>query len=313
MTGIELPALRPTHPLGWMAALGLLTRLPGTRLSWRSESGLTPSAILHGQSSLDKMVDALDAAWAAESRRRSLTVNSTWPPEGHVGQAEGPYDPTKIIANQYQYRAEELGDEGHPWLRGVVTDLVLAERTVRGAAELTVERTELYLLSKRQTFPQQLATLWKLDEEERRIELRRAVSGWVRADSETGMNWDLGGNTTGAEDPLGDPTTRVPRGATWLAVGALPLLPVVGARGRARTRGWSGISRSRALRMPAWSPALDASAVQCLASHPDVVRPDVRPGMLRGLGVTGLWESRRLVRRPAGTPEYFLEPATRVA
>lgn len=313
MTDIELPALRPTHPLGWMAALGLLTRLPGTRLSWRSEPGLTPGAILHGQSSLDEVVDSLDAAWSEEARRGSLTINSTWPPEGHLGQAEGPYDPTKILADQYEHRVEELDNEGHRWLRGVVTDLVLAERTLRGAVELTVERTELYLLSKRQTLPQQLATLWELDEGQRRKELRRAVSGWVRVPSATGMNWDLGGNTTGAEDPLGDPTTRVPRGATWLAVGALPLLPVVEAKGRARTRGWSGIPRSRALRMPAWSSALDVSAVECLASHPEVVRPDVRPRMLRGLGVTGLWESRRLVRRPAGTPEYFLEPATRVA
>jgi hypothetical protein len=315
MNSVQLPALRPSHPLGWLAAVGCLARLAerGARLSWASSSDTTPSALLEGFTSLEDVVDALDHVWADEAERGSLVEGAVWPPTEHLDQRDGPYDRAKVLADQYGRRAAQLGvaNTGQRWLRATVTDLALGEH---GAGRVA-STSELYLLSKRQTFVQQLKTLWKLTPSARRATLRRGLTGWTRDTEKTGMNFDLGGNVTGAESPTGEPGVAVPGGATWLAVGALRLMPTTLDRGQVATRGWTGDGHRR-LRLPTWTAPLDPVAVECLISHPDVVSeaPDASTRRrLDALGVGQLWESRLVERRPAGTPEYFLGIAERVS
>lgn len=105
--------------------------------------------------------------------------------------------------------------------------------------------------------------------------LEAALSRWRRTDA-TGAYLDyrairdayIGQHTKGQMPNHGEP------GATWLALMAMPLFPVVATERGPVTTGWLPRRHGKRpeLSWPVWTPTLDSAAVQVLLSHPVVRR-----------------------------------------
>lgn len=338
-----LTALRPTHPVAWLAALGCLRILareadPGARLSWTDQS--TPCAQLHTALPRDAVVDVLAGEWRHQATQKAPMMldgdgdGLALPPARRLEVLEKPdpgrNDPAKITIDEYPKWARLASEQGSGkrraeavgWLRAIGTDLRRGDE--REPPIITM--TRFYLLSRQQTLSQQLQSMYPADGDfpyKERIDA--ALRAWVRVPFGTGMNWDLDGNQNAAESPDGVARQVVVPGAAWLAVMALPLFPVAGSSAVRATRSWVEPRRGRRgtphLVLVTWQPPLDLAAIVVLLDHPwiavdvsgDVPRLPIGPRMLHRLGVTGVYVCPQVGREVGGQREYFLGKAQQVS
>lgn len=335
MRPIPLPALRPTHPLGYLAALGLHRivarelKIPAL-LSWSEHS--TPYAELKTSISRSEVLEGLSSLWHRQAAARAVklfAVNGRrvgFPPRVPLAPANarkveggrGMNDPAKLLEEEYAAygrAAQATGDsEAVAWVRAVATDLCLDTERTPAIAPLS----DLYLLSRGQTLAQQFEALWAWGERHNvAAALDEAIASWRRVELEGGMNWDIDANQNAAETPRGSPRTRIVPGATWLAMMALPYFPVRRSHGGPATRGFERFRsgrrpQRRVFVMPAWRPSLDVAAIEALLDHPLLTR-DPKTGMLQAspkelasLGVSVVHTVEVVARRMAKQTEYYL-------
>ncbi len=346
MNQISLMALRPTHPVGWLAALGLHRTTTGAvdnaaRLSWTNNA--TPSAMLHTALTRTELLDGLATVWDQQVEDRAVLTlqvagqRHAFPPDSPMAPAaarrvtggKGMNDPAKMLEWEFASRAGAAMDSDVPdsvaWLRSLATDIVLESNRPPSTTSLT----SLYLLSRQQTVFRVLQSLWREENASRREWLEAGITAWRRVLPTPAMNWDIGGSKNAAEMPTGSAWSGVDPGSTWLAMMALPYFPVGATRGRSTTRSVQQAGKGRwapMLVMPCWRPALDRSAVETLLDHPALeVSHDHRlrssRGVLGALGVIDVYGSEVVSRSVGGQREYYLgeskplpyrEPATRI-
>lgn len=112
-------------------------------------------------------------------------------------------------------------------------------------------------------------------------------------------------------NPEGEAYQRGAPGPTWLALHALATFRLT-ATGRSQAAtSWDTTNARPALRWPAWTPPLTATAVTVLLEHPAVRATDPaqrrNATMLTNLGVTALYEATRTQRNSSDGP---LAPST---
>jgi hypothetical protein len=340
---IPLRALRPSHPLAYLAAIGLHRIVesrvdPTARLSWTHAT--IANAVLHTTLNKEQVLCAVEAEWNVQTEQgtpcliRQSGQDISLPPKAHVlidrkykrdsngdikrskrGEPQlldGLADPAKLLPEEFAFLAEAAGNrEAEQWLWALGTDAKIDKETRLP----TISRSRFYLLSRQQTLAQQFdsafaaseragITRWRLLEE--------AVDAWRRYELAGGMNWDIGANQNAAENPFGDASMALVPGAVWLAMNALPLFPVSARRGKACTRGWQEVDDSFIFVMPVWRPPLLAAAIEVLLDHPvfDVsqwLRGKDTQKVLNALGVAAIYTARVLERRVASQTERYLE------
>lgn len=350
MKGVPLQALRPSHPLAYLAALGL-QRLVALRadehakLAWEGASTLC--AWLHTKLTKDQVLDALEAEWNAQANRGTPCLIErdgmpvSLPPKAHVTIEEkykrdengaiklsrrgepqlldGLADPSKLLPEEFSILATAVrADPGESWLRAIGTDV----RIEKESSLPTITRSQFYLLSRQQTFSQQCDSLLcriRIGEEERfrRHLLQEAIDGWRRYEMTGGMNWDIGANQNAAESPIGDSRMMLVPGAVWLAINALPLFPVSVRRRKVCTRGWQEIENRSTFIMPVWRRPLDILAIEVLLDHPLLGETLSKKkknlcDALTTLGVSAVYCTRVVERRVANQTERYLDVAGRV-
>ncbi len=347
MNEIHLAALRPSHPLAYLAALGghRLIKLhadQSAKLAWAGAG--TPAALLLTTLTKDHVLDALEEEWNAQAARGAPYLTECdgaklcLPPKTHLmvekkykrdqngdikkskrGEPQlldGLADPSKLLPEEFALLAVALTDhQRQAWLRAIGTDVKIDEDT----SLATVTRSRFYLLSRQQTLAQQFDSVLsplKVDQREfpRRQSLKEAIDGWRRYEMTGGMNWDIGANQNAAETPIGDARMAVVPGAVWLALNALPLFPVSVKRGKACTRGWQETDDGLAFVMPVWRPPLDTAAIEVMLDHPllgDIFskKNDKLESVLTALGITAVYFTRVVERRVANQTERYLDVA----
>ncbi len=342
MNAIDLPALRTTHPVAHLAALGLhrtVARRLGiaARLAW-SETA-TPHAVLITELDRDTLVDRLAEEWHRQAAERAVCIlrvdekPAPFPPRQSLALPserkgdQGMNDPAKMLPREYAAWAGAALDSGDPeavaWLRAVATDAAIDRNRNPNIAS----QSGLYLLSRAQTLAQQFDAVWSWAEDNSAAQgVKDALTSWRRVEMNGGMNWDIDANENSAESPTGDSRTRLVPGAIWLAMMSLPYFAVAAVNGRARTRAVHEIKvrrRARArpfLVLPAWRPPLDVPGVEALLDHPalrlqqagdtDRIAVTGKPEELATLGVIEIRSVPVVERRVANQIERYLGKST---
>lgn len=271
MSTVTLPAFDGSRPLGYLAALGtlrLLSRSGDARLSWRRQD--RAGVLTSSRSTLDEVAADLAA------------VVQTIPPDGVLPGC--PPDFPSPGASVWVPRAElipvaqdaldraspEERDEVAGWLAALVSP---SSVDGKGRAALTLYLAPAGNTSIRTMLSQALKVI--RDDPERH--LAASLQRRQRVERVTGEYLDETAYSEAGEPLRGDPA------ATWLALMALPLLPIRGhypasaAQRRGRPGylgvpvGWHYPRPSDAgpeLRLPLWGHPLPAEAVTALMEHP---------------------------------------------
>lgn len=333
---IPLPALRGDDPLGYLAALGVLSLsehdlLPPLRLAWSGTT--TPVACVEGDLSdlRDLVTDAFHRV--ADSGRAVPGVDGWFPLKVVSGKQEAPpappsiqslldsersaWDPMRLPSDQASvlFREAEAVWQQNPWLSRWL--LAMSAQVTEDAKG--VELTPFYAPTGRMTlrgsiFDSTAQAVKQIDGP------ADALTHWVRT-SYDGANFDERAVRDSVVATDGRASNRGAPSPTWLAAMSLRFFPMVESGRSTSTVGWirdrlyPGYT-NRSLVWPTWDPPLDPPAVRTLLAHP-AVRPEItHPGRVRfdgaaltGLEVTGVFGSSRRTRTQGDGP---LGPAVRL-
>lgn len=301
-TALPLTGLVGSHPLGALAAFGLLrwsTEIPalrGARLHWEQQDDwiavLTPPASLDEDALCRLLLDAHASAGG-------------WP---HLAGA-GPT--LRMPVADFRGRCQSAALAARPAAR-FAADFAAGcgcEAFADDKGRLTP--TRLHMTSGQQQF---LAALGDLalsllpDGKKRGRQtpaalleaVREALFGpWTWPDPEHALGWDPDGERLHALRPLAptaDNANKSVRFAVWLAHHALALLPSLPAGRRLLTTGFLPERRGgqRRYRWPLWEAPIGADTLAALLGAPELTgADDTGIAVLHARGVVAVYESQR--------------------
>lgn len=264
MTEILLPALDGRDALGFLAALGafrLCTEelADDVRLRFDRE---TARAVLSADSLADlrDVVELVSEVFARLDDGQVPDLPDDFPPPGEApDRLRVRLDDVRALPDRWEGRADP--NLMLRWLRALITDLAADDK---GRTAITPYAAP----SGKQSF----STMFSSTRDAVRARssaFHEAFAGWRRVAGCTGEYLDHRVLVSAAD--AGDGRTGQERGvpgATWLALMALPLLPVTLAAGRALAVGWQVVGRRPVLRWPLWDRPLDTDGAAALLSHP---------------------------------------------
>lgn len=263
---VPLPALDGRDPLGFLAALGVLRLLHGTRLSFSDTDGV---AILHGPyDSTDGIARALQQALHSVMPGAVVPDAPADFPRAKAGS--GP-DPMRVTRQEFRELAEASAStpESQMWLSSLVTDLAVDKKG-------RIAISPLMAPSGQQSIRTFLATPLEATRAQPH-RLHEALTHWRRVEDFTGEYLDHRVLNNSADHPTGRSTESGVPGATWLAIMAMPLLRVTGdGKATVSATCWhrpAGL-RTSVMIWPLWHHPLSPAAVRAMLEHP-AIRPQV--------------------------------------
>lgn len=315
---VVLPGLRADDPLGFLAAVGLVSlseqgELPPLRLGW--EPGGAPSAVVDGVADLDVLAQHLRITLDRLEQESGVIpgVPTDFPPRK---EGSGGGDPMRMARERLRESTYERSHRdwraGDPWF-GRWTIALAASVTTKDSRRGDVELTPFYAPTGQMSL--RVSIFEKTMEAVRSVDgPSDALTAWRRTGYD-GANFDdrakrdAGVTTSGKADNQGAPSP------TWLAAMGMRFFAMTDNGRHVRTVGWQRVRMYegftyRSLVWPAWTPLLGPAALRTLLAHPalqltvddDEPRlPSRRRDQLRGLGVTAVFgASRRTGRRGDG-------------
>lgn len=324
MTDIKLAALDGTHPLGFLAACGLL-RIVVEELG-RTEAELWfegDGAWLRSQLDLPALIDALGTYLARRADAREL---------GRAGPGELPaFDTLKAPLAEWNQRFRETrrawldGDEeagrALAFLAAFVTDLVTAGDGITSkptALDMTAGQQQFVKDARKLVHGLVAATLEgnkKPKSAQLPADLREALEGpWTYRDGTHPMGWDPWAERLHAYQavaPTKDKRGMTSRAAVWLAFEGLPLFPVLARAGWSRavlgTTGFTVQHDEPRLCWPVWSVPASLNDARCILTSPEVHRAATGDSLARSqLRARGVSAVCRSLRADLGTNGYAI-------
>ncbi|MGH8924512.1 MAG: type I-G CRISPR-associated protein, Cas3-extension family [Acidimicrobiia bacterium] len=324
---ITLPGLRGDDPLGFFAALGLLSLselelLPDLTLAWAQDQGLAAS--IGGVTSRKDLSGALDSAFhRLRGEETPLPCGlADFPPRKH-GSAGS--DPIRLPPDRMaeHFTAAERHSSGKSWAARWIIALS-SQMSLRPKGD--VDLTPFYAPTGQMTMRRSIfdAVAEAVEEIGSPTD---ALTAWRRT-SFDGANFDYRAIRDGAVTTNGKPSNQGAPSPTWLATMAIPFFPLVDTSHGASAVGWqrawlyAGYT-SRSFVWPLWKQPLDSAAARIMVSHEalrlkEQVRNERTPPRLlsdipmRGLGVFAVYgASRRTLSQGDGPlgPGLKLWPA----
>jgi hypothetical protein len=305
---IELPGLRGNDPLGFLAAIGLLSlseqrELPELRLAWHG--GRARVATVEGEvQSVEELGRELLAAFDRLRGSQALIPGITADlPRRPVGTT----DPMRMTRDEMRALYEEADgewiDRRNAWPARWLVALT-AQTATKGTERGDVELTPFYAPTGRMTMRTSIFEK-TMDAVEAVGGPGDALTGWHRAPYD-GANFDERAKRDAGTTTFGQPDNRGAPSPTWLAAMGIRFFPMTddgrgtAAVGWQKVRLYSGYT-TRSLIWPIWQPPLDPVAVRTLLAHP-ALRLEVssgrdpapaRPQELSALGVVYLFGASR--------------------
>jgi hypothetical protein len=311
---IPLTGLAGSHPLGALAAFGLLRccdeldGFRGARLGWRPPDW---HAVLEAEQprGLEELVESL----AARQKRRPEAPELNWANSIKVGR-DAYLDALRAAGEDLQKGGRRRAD----FLASFACELC-------GDDGGRLEPTAFYMTSGRQEFLKEARALAarvaagvRLGRRTKGPEelFREALAGpWRYEDPQHSLGWDPSAerlHALRARSPTKEPSEGV-TAAVWLAFEALPLFPCFLSGGRLattgfHTRGATRKDRTTSLTWPVWERPVPLDTVRSLLSLPEL--SEERPPA-KGLGARGVGAAFRSERYRVKTQGayYILRPA----
>jgi hypothetical protein len=310
MSEITLPGLVGTHPLGALAALGLLrccedmATVGPARLSWNKEAGWV--AVLHTGHPVS--ADELVAALVARQRDLSARPELNWA------------DNIKTNPATFAAAAKEAVGGARPDHRDFADFLAAfgCELVMTGRGDL--EPTAFYMTSGQQKFLKEVRNLCgrlasglsigrrKKGPEEA---FREALLGpWRYEDPQHSLGWDPTTerlHALRAKSPTKEASAGV-AAAVWLAFEALPFFPCFLSGGRLSTRGFSRVGDAVVFSWPVWTQPMAIAALRTLLGLKELTTENPPLAELRERGVAAVFRSERYKVKTQGA-HFILRPA----
>lgn len=282
MTAIRLPALIGSHPLGALAAFGLL-RL--TNAAWDDQAKLRFEMEDDWIAFLDtNAFGSIDALIA----RLSEHVTSS-----DLDRALGWADDVRVSVDDYRrYLASALRDDDRYWADFLTT--IATDGAVDKQKQL-VKPSAFYMVSGQQSFIDGMKQILALVRGQPVVLFQEALIGpWSYKSRTHSLGWDPNAERLYALRHKA-PTAEKPScvaGAMLLAFLALPLMPVVSKSGRALTVGFARARGNQRFCWPIFCSGIDTFELQSLlrGGRRCWVSEDRRS--LRG-GIEAIFESER--------------------
>jgi hypothetical protein len=312
---IRLTGLPGAHPLGALAAFGLLRcceeldGFRGSRLGWRHDPEW--SAVLETDGPADP--DALVAALAGRQQHRPESRELNWA------------QTLKTSREEYLRagcEAAEMLREGRrdfaDFLAAFTCELLVDDQD-------RVEPTLFYMTSGQQKFLKEARALAGRLAEGIKLGRRKKPPGelfrealfgpWRYEDPQHSLGWDPTTerlHALRARSPTREPSEGV-TAAVWLAFEALPLFPCFLSRGRLattgfHTRGASRKERTTSLTWPVWTHPVPLDTARSLLSLPGLAEEVPPARELRARGVEAAFRSERYRVKTQGA-YFILRPA----
>jgi hypothetical protein len=288
----ELTGLKGGHPLGALAALGLLrvctemSGLANVRLAWQEEA-LTASLSVTPPLTNDKLIEKLielqlsrasapEFSWANDIRTDPKAFVES------ISAAQG----NRRVLNFLSSFGCELVLDGKQNLKPTAFHMTSGQqRFLKQARELATSLEPLKSATKGKT-------KIRLPSES----FREALFGpWQYDDEFHAFGWDPNAerlHALQAKSPTSEKPTSV-RAAVWLALEALPLFPCAIADGILKTRGFSRREGRTEFSWPLWSHPLSLDAVRSLLALEEVTLAKPKLSDLRARGVFAVFRARR--------------------
>lgn len=290
MTGLQeipLPGLDGANPLGFLAALGtwrMADRLhPDTRLSWKIHGGhWAPVSLIPQQLDEEQLTEALHAELMKMKDHPVFTFAKNLNLKPHV---------FATLAEQAIERFFENND--------LVSVAFLAAfgSSVAINAQGSIEDTALRTMSGagHQHF---LKTMRDLASLTTRNQIHDALfQRWTYPDEKIGLRWDPGEDKRYAlawKNPSTE-TTMTQRGASRLAIEALPLLPTSPVGAHLETTGFTGHkSNNTFFTWPIWEAPVPLDTGRSLLALRELQTEAPNPAALRARGIAAVFQSQRI-------------------
>jgi len=286
MNTLVMPGLSGSHPLGAMAAFGLLRIIAiespfgEAKLAWVLEGDWL--AELHVEESVD--LDSLIEYLTARQPQRTAAPWLTWHddikcPPSHFRDVW--QELQNEFANDYSPEGKRLANEHSQFQASYGSEFVLDKK-----ATPDVKPTAFHMTAGQQRFlktvkelaasldPEQRATR-RQTETDRVTELRSAyetalLGPWTYEDSQHSLGWDPateGLHALSDKSPSAAGPSSV-RAAVWLAFESLPLFPAVPNGKRLHTTGFD--ANGLHFYWPIWEAAISWETLSALVSSPEL-------------------------------------------
>lgn len=325
MYEIEAPALRGNDPVGFLAAVGVVSlaeakAIAPVELAWRG------GRVRHAVFRTDAYASVEELAGALKEVARSLVNDGAAIPgvprhfpyaSRHPLDTKTGADPMRMsreAARATYLEAASAWQQGKRWFARWVVALLAPgttdDGTPGGRVRLTPFNAPFGQMKFRDSYFDQ-ACVRVAKEENMPAD---AFVGWARVDHFTGANLDARALLDGVLSTNGKPANTGAPSATWLAMMALRMFPLADD-GRLRCTGWQEVRLSReatrrSLIWPLWRPFFDGAAIRTLISHPALELERTRGGRwvprgrlrLAGLGVSAVYGSSRRTRSQGDGP-----------
>lgn len=315
MTEIDLPGLRNNEPLGFLAALGLISIFElcigaDVRLGWSGVGGEARLELEDGWD-LDRVVEALEGVVATLDDFNLVDARVQGFPIPKVGTSGS--DPMRMPfaeARGLALHAANLERGGEAvmarWLSGTVN---LCARRKPDKSDQALN--PLYAPAGQQTFASNfsiaLSAVKRCPQH-----LRHALVGWRRVPGFAGANLDHRAERDSAATPDAEVKNLGVPGATWLALMSVPQMRLTGDGTYQRATLFQRPARGRETMVwPLWRRPLAVAAVRALIEHPATRLSRDKDGTLgldsrskRGLAALDVdalaWAQRRHLGKSAG-------------
>ena len=274
MNRLHLAGLKAHHPLGFLAACGLLRCLSQTvddessdrqskdidqiRLGWRIEDGKETVAVIHSEFPTD--ISTVSQRVLHMARRQHSSPAWAW--------SNKIDDRTKYLEKSRSAVDELLENRTSrcdaDMFAALASDLVAEKDRLR--------KTAFDLTSGNQGFLKCLRETAKVDARRGEGQIEEALKGpWRYQDNDHSLGWDpqtqrlhaLRGKT-----PENDKENRSVRAAILLASFALPLFPCFSVSGKLRTTGFHHHDNGEWFSWPIWREPISLAVLRSLISHP---------------------------------------------
>lgn len=312
MSEFSLPGLRGDDPLGFLAALGVLSlaeqgEIEPLRLGWQASSLV---AIVEGPASREPLGQQVSRAFERIRDGGGVLpgVDPTFPlgrSSSTSGLGGSGADPMRM-PREHMARFARAGAKAwpeNPWPARWLLALAAQATADAKGMELTPFNAPTGQMSLR-------ASLF--ERTMRAVSRVRgpadALTAWRRTyrDNYSAANFDERALRDATDSTSGEPRNQGAPSPVWLAAMAIPFFPMVEDGRQARAVGWRSLAlyagyTRRSLVWPVWQPLLDPPAVRALLAHPALELLELgqyratagHPRTLEALGVLALFGASR--------------------
>lgn len=279
MNRLHLAGLKAHHPLGFLAACGLLRCLSQTAddessdrqskefgrigLGWRIEDGKETVAVIHSEFPADISDVSLRVLHIAKRQRSS----PAWTWSNKIDDRTRYSEKSRGAVDEFLENGTSRGDAD--MFAALTSDLLVAEK---GKEKGKLRKTAFDLTSGQQAFLKCLKETANAAARKGKGQIEEALKGpWRYQDDDHSLGWDPQAQRLHAlrgKAPKDDKENRSVRAAVLLASLALPLFPCFSVSGRLRTTGFHHPDSGEWFSWPIWREPISLTALRSLISHP---------------------------------------------